>query len=282
MQEVGGALVATPGRQGSGTGGALAATQGKGGHATTSQLGGATQRPKGTTEAFAATQGKRKTRCLPCKSMVEHDGHAYVVDSQFTTNEYWQSVFSERLLMLGKRKLTQNAQLSQEDQAEVQKKLFEAWKSEPTVKTTMETLRTQRKLNSEQVNRELRSRWKTAQHVRFGGALWVNIVIAIGKVDHLVVELVNEYIRQQVDKGEQRKASHDPQPGRKAAMKKQRRAPGIQHTKSPAKMARERARLAEKTLQRAVDNKQRTKIATYTAIVQDPIAAESDVQSICP
>ena len=170
--------------------------------------------------------------------MVEHDGHAYVVDSQFTTNEYWKSVLSERLLMLHNRKLAQNAQLSQEDQAEVQKKLFEAWKSEPTVKTTMETLRTQRKLNSEQVNRELRSRWKTAQHVRFGGALWVNIVIAIGKVDATTVQVVNEEIAKRTTN-----AKGGPQ------AKKQEGTGGIQHKKSPAKMARERAKLAERKLQ---------------------------------
>ena len=220
---------------------------------------------------------------IPCKSCVQRQGDLFIIDPDWIASSApWGPVFEQRHAVLSELNLSEDQFLPKEAQVKVQKALFDAWKSEPAVKTTMETLRTQRQLNEDQVNRELRSRWKTAQYARFGGALWVNIVIAIGKVDHLVVDLVNDHIRHQVDKGEQRKASHDPQPGRKAAMKKQRRAPGIQHTKSRAKMARERARLAEKTLQRAVDNKQRTKIATYTAIVEDPIAAESDVQSICP
>ena len=177
---------------------------------------------------------------IPCKSCVQRQGDLFIIDPDWIPSSApWVPVFEQRHAVLGELNLSEDHLLPKEAQVKVQKKLFEAWKSEPTVKTTMETLRTQRKLNSEQVNRELRSRWKTAQHVRFGGALWVNIVIAIGKVDATTVQVVNEEIAKRTTN-----AKGGPQ------AKKQEGTGGIQHKKSRAKMARETARWAERKLEK--------------------------------
>ena len=175
---------------------------------------------------------------IPCKSCVQRQGDLFIIDPDWIPSSApWVPVFEQRHAVLSELNLSEDQFLPKEAQVKVQKALFDAWKSEPAVKTTMETLRTQRQLNEDQVNRELRSRWKTAQYARFGGALWVNIVIAIGKVDATTVQVVNEEIAKRTTN-----AKGGPQ------AKKQEGTGGIQHTKSPAKLARERAKLAERKL----------------------------------
>ena len=98
-------------------------------------------------------------------------------------------------------------------------------------------------------NRDLQSYWKTALFNRFGGAIWFNVLSAIGHVPKTIVQIVNEIIAPKVTMA-------GPRLSATALAKAQghevpARGWGVQHQTSEPKRLREAAQLITKRMDAA-------------------------------
>ena len=104
--------------------------------------------------------------------------------------------------------------------------------------------------------RSMKSYWKTVVFHRYGGELWLDLLIATGRVHASVVEIVNEVITKEIRIGAERAPVRDPEqaqpstrPRSEALASSQGQVRGVNHHRSRAKELRDKAKYADKLVE---------------------------------
>ena len=133
-------------------------------------------------------------------------------------------------------------------QRAVQKKLRADWEGSAEGKFWQQRLRDRNRLS----DREMATVWRKQQFLDFGGAIWCNLLIALGDLDDRLVEMVND------EQDARALANTGPKQSTQALAsaqgKRQKRADrtwreeGIQHLTSAGKRERDAAKLLDKEI----------------------------------
>ena len=157
-------------------------------------------------------------------------------------------VFDERREALRRAGLGEWDFLPFQFQQAVQKKLRADWEGTAEGEFWQQWLRDRKRLTE----RDMASVWRKQQLLDFGGALWCNLLIALGDLGDKVVVMVNDEQDARVLANTGSKQSS--QALASAQGKRQKRADrtwpeaGINHVVSAAKQAREKAKLLDKKM----------------------------------
>ena len=105
----------------------------------------------------------------------------------------------------------------------IHEKRFQAWKEDPDNLDKIKTVERRHNGVNHKINRDLLSMHRTACKDAFGGIEWMNLLIAVGRFDDLIMRCMNEAvgIRKQMlrekreARGEPWKADEDMPPAEK-------------------------------------------------------------------
>ena len=139
----------------------------------------------------------------------------------------------------------------------IQRKHFELWRDDPAQADKVRTVTERRRGVKHKIFRDLWSMHRTHCFEQFGGREWMHMIIALGRLDDLVMQCMNEAWQLRSQEKQAKKGDtwlpegpFQEMVSASASSRGPRRVIGIQHVKSEAKVAREAAKRKEKELER--------------------------------
>ena len=143
-------------------------------------------------------------------------------------------------------------------QKQVQRRHLEEWIRDPSNAEAVEFVRARHRGALHKIRRDLASMHRVFCYERFGGREWMHVLIAFGRLDDEILEVVNEagrsrYQEHKAKKGD-RWLEEDEVERRRASAPPRGRVCGVQHSKSHAKLLREAAKREQKKLDKATSD----------------------------
>ena len=120
----------------------------------------------------------------------------------------------------------------------------------PWVRKVQERYRTEEKRA-----RNLDPYYRRFQKQMYGGREWMNIIMAIGTIDDIIVQKMNEIVRERTRAAQEAQQQNPLQQRRESQLPRSERAPrtvqGVAHQVSEGKRLRAEAKMLDKQIQRA-------------------------------
>ena len=165
--------------------------------------------------------------------------------------------------------------LSLEQSKRIHDLRFQAWKEDPENFNKIKQVERRHNGVGHKITRDLMSMHRTACKEAFGGIEWMNLLIAVGRFDDLIMCCMNEAViirKQQLRekreaKGETWKADEDMPPAEKvsASSRDQKTVRGIQHKTSAPKRLREALRQKQNQLKKMEEQWDKGKYVSWHA-----------------
>ena len=207
---------------------------------------------------------------LPIRALVQREADVFVV-----TNLKWQRLSLSRVLYLRSKEVLLCAHatdviLDKTAVTRVKKTLYREWHREKStlplkvkVWKNAQVMAKERRRQGERASpkdcydRSMKSYWKTVVFHRYGGEMWLDMLIATGHVNAAVVQIVNEVVANKILLVAKRAPVHDPEqaqpstrPRSLALASSQGQVRGVNHHHTPAHVLRDQARYADKQVTR--------------------------------
>jgi hypothetical protein len=176
---------------------------------------------------------------------VDRTGDLWIVSSEREQLDTISHVLALRLQKLRELGFDEQDMLPWPAQQEIQKALFEEWLEEPL---GSEMRRRWSQGTSDTRIRNIGSAWKTTQFHRYGGQVWLRILIALGDIPNVIIGICNEIVAEKV-----RQAQREPTTGLVEGPRLSARSLAASQGQVPppvqaAKRAREQAKRTQKKL----------------------------------
>ena len=189
--------------------------------------------------------GNFRRNGLPRRALVDRTGDLWIVSSEREQLDTISHVLALRLQKLRELGFDEQDMLPWPAQQEIQKALFEEWLEEPL---GSEMRRRWSQGTSDTRIRNIGSAWKTTQFHRYGGQVWLRILIALGDIPNVIIGICNEIVAEKV-----RQAQREPTTGLVEGPRLSARSLAASQGQVPppvqaAKRAREQAKRTQKKL----------------------------------
>ena len=223
--------------------------------AESSSEGAQQQRSSGKGETGDAGTGNAnnfRKDGIPCRSSLEFEGKAWAVEAHAATGERWRELLAVRLKHLRLQGKSEEDELDLTGQKAAEKDLEDIWLQTPWGLHKSSLVNAHQDWTQDRKKRTMRSFWKCAQFLLYGGHVFVRLALAVGSLNEEMMACVR-MVHQQVREADVKRRRLAPEqvtanPGAGKAKKG-----FVDHKTSPSKRAREDAKRLDRQIAEEIE-----------------------------